>query len=113
MEDVKLRRGDVVICVLKGDYGKPRPAVVVQSDLFTPTHASITLCPLTSHRVDAPLFRLPIAAAPENGLDRDSQIMVDKVVSVKTERVRERIGRLSSPRLDALDDALRRWLNLT
>ena len=41
-----MERGDIIICVLNGDYGKPRPAVVIQSDLFNPTHASITVCPI-------------------------------------------------------------------
>lgn len=112
MESLTLRRGDVVICVLKGDYGKPRPAVVVQSDLFNPTHASVTLCPLTSHHIGASLFRLSIEATPGNGLQQDSQIMVDKLTSVKVERVRQKVGQLSASKLDQLNDALKRWLQL-
>lgn len=112
MEGIALRRGHTVVCVLKGDYGKPRPAVVVQSDLYNPTHASVTICPLTSHQIEAPLFRLPVEPRPRNGLDRPSQIMVDKVVSVKAERVREKIGRLSDEQMDQLDAALKRWLDL-
>ena len=46
-----MNRGDIVICVLKGDYGKPRPAVVIQSDLFNLTHTSITICPITSYLI--------------------------------------------------------------
>ena len=63
-----MKRGDIVIAVTPGDYGKPRPAAVVQSDIFNPTHASITLCPITSHLVDAPLFRLSLQPTTENGL---------------------------------------------
>ena len=106
------RRGDVVVCVLPGDYGKPRPAVVVQSDLFNETHASLTLCPITSHRVDAPLFRLPIPASPKNGLAADSDIMVDKIMTIRRERIARRIGRLSREQIRALDRALRLWLGL-
>lgn len=48
-----MERGDIVICVLSGDYGKQSPAVVIQSDLFNPTHSSITVCPMTSHLTEA------------------------------------------------------------
>jgi mRNA interferase MazF len=46
--ELLMERGDIIICALSGDYGKPRPAVVIQSDLFNPTHASITVCPITT-----------------------------------------------------------------
>jgi mRNA interferase MazF len=53
-----LKRGDLVVVVLPGDYGKPGPALIVQADLFNETHASVTIVPVTSMLVDAPLFRL-------------------------------------------------------
>ena len=56
-----MKRGDIVLAVARGDYGKPRPAVIVQSDLFNPTHASLLVCLLTTELIDAPLFRLPLA----------------------------------------------------
>ena len=74
---MEVKRGDVVICTTSGDYGKPRPAVVVQSDLFNPTHASVTLCPITSNLQPAPLFRLDLAPAKDNGLKKPSQTTVD------------------------------------
>ncbi|MGH2523293.1 MAG: type II toxin-antitoxin system PemK/MazF family toxin [Anaerolineales bacterium] len=71
-----------------GDYGKPRPATVAQSDLFNPTHASFTLCPITSQLVDASLLRLGLQPSAENGLEVPSQIMVDKVTTVRKETLR-------------------------
>ena len=59
-------RGDVVLVVAPGDHGKPRPATVVQSDLFNPTHASVVVCPITSDLADAPLFRVP--TSPDTAL---------------------------------------------
>lgn len=106
------KRGDVVICVLSGDYGKPRPAVIIQSDLFNPTHASITICPLTTHLIDAPLFRLPVKPLTDNGLQNESQIMVDKVTSLKVEKIREKIGKLSEDQIISLDNTIRLWLGL-
>jgi mRNA interferase MazF len=89
-----MRRGEVVTVAAAGDYGKPRPAIVVQSDAFPGAHASVILCQMTSEIVDAPDFRLTIEPAPENGLHAPSQIMVDKPITVRRERVGQRIGRL-------------------
>ena len=52
-----MRRGDVVTVATSGDYGKPRPAVIVQTDAFPESHASIVVCPMTSELVVAPDFR--------------------------------------------------------
>jgi len=77
----------MVVCALAGDYGKPRPAVVVQSDLFNPTHASVVVCLVTSHLVDAPLFRLDVPADSDTGLVKESQVMVDKITAIRADRI--------------------------
>lgn len=105
-------RGDVVVCALPGDYGKPRPAVVVQSDLFNETHASVAVCPVTSMIVDAPLFRIAIEPDADNGLRAPSQVMVDKITALRSDRVKSVIGRLANAQLGRIDDALRMWLGL-
>lgn len=107
-----MRRGEVVVCAAPGDYGKPRPAVVVQSDLFNPTHASVSVCPITSELQDAPLFRLTIDPAPGNGLRARSQVMIDKLQSLRRDRIRRSIGVLSGTQLKKVDAALRLWLGL-
>ena len=94
------------------DFGKPRPALVVQSDIFNPTHASIVICPITSHMVDAPLFRLTISPSQENGLKSESQIMVDKTTAINRERIGKRIGRLIDTELAEVDRALLLWLGI-
>jgi mRNA interferase MazF len=109
---VRFRRGDLVISVLSGDYGKPRPAVVVQADLFNDSHASVVLCPLSSDIRDLPLFRVVLPAANVRGLDRDSEVMVDKIGAVDRRRVRRRIGRLSPAQMQSVNQALRLWLEL-
>jgi len=108
-----LKRGAVVVVAARGAYtGKPRPALVVQSDLFNPTHASVTICPITSDCVDAPLFRITLPPGERTGLRTVSQIMVDKIVSVPRSAVTAEIGRCEETELTAADDALRRWLAL-
>jgi len=109
---LEVSRGDVVISSSPGDYGKPRRALVVQSDLFNPTHPSIVICPITSHLVAAPLFRLPIRPSAGNGLKAESQIMVDKVTSVRQEHIGRRAGRISDVEAAEVDRALTLWLDL-
>lgn len=97
----------------RGAYtGKPRPALVVQSDLFNPTHQSVTICPITSDCVDAPLFRIPLPPGERTGLRTGSQVMVDKIVSVPLPAITTEIGRCDSAELEAVEDAMRRWLGL-
>ena len=109
---MEISRGDVVLAVAPGDYGKPRTAVVVQSDLFNPTHASIVVCPITSLGIDAPLFRLSIVPSTANGIRTESQVMIDKVMALKRERIRRRVGRLPAVEMQAIEQALRLWLGL-
>ena len=109
---MNLHRGDVVTCALAGDFGKPRPVVVLQSDLFNATHPSVTVCPITSHLQEAPLFRVPLAAGQVTGLKLESQAMVDKLSTVRLERVKAVIGRLETDDLARVEAAVMRWLGL-
>jgi len=110
--DLDVQRGDIVVCALSGDYGKPRPAVVVQSDLFNSTHASITICPVTSHIIEAPMFRLELPPTPQTGLKQSSQIMVDKIATLHKDKIRQKIGTLTTEQFSSLNHALKIWLNL-
>ena len=88
-----MHRGDIVTVAAPGDYGKPRPALVIQSDLFDEL-PSVTLCLVTSTLRDAPIFRITIDPSSANGLERVSQIQIDKILTVARERVGAVIGRL-------------------
>jgi mRNA interferase MazF len=99
-------RGDVVIVAAGGDYGKPRPAIIVQSDAFPERHASVIVCQLTSDLADAPDFRVTIEPDAQNGLRVLSQIMADKPVTVRRARVGQQIGRLGRPDIARLNTAL-------
>lgn len=93
MADRLIRRGDIVVAAAPGDYGKPRPVLVVQSDLFSAL-PSFSVCPLTSHlRDDVPLLRLTLEPTKENGLRQTSQIAIDKMTTLPRERFGEIIGR--------------------
>src|SRR5689334_582300 len=90
---MEMKRGDIVTVSLPGDYGKPRPALIIQSDLFD-AHPSITVLPITSELRGAPLFRIDIEPNKQNGLLKRSQVMVDKAHTVSRDKVRERFGTL-------------------
>jgi mRNA interferase MazF len=100
-----VKRGDIVLARLPGDFGKLRPAVVVQSDSLTEAD-SIILCPLTSYERDAPFFRLTIEADTRTGLVETSQVMVEKIGAVRPDRCGRQIGRISEDSLLALDRLL-------
>ena len=108
-----MTRGAIVVVAAKGAYtGKPRPAVIVQADLYNPTHSSLTLCPITSDCVDAPLFRVTLPPGERTGLATVSQVMVDKVVSVPRAAIVREVGRCDALHLELIEEALRRWLDL-
>lgn len=106
-----MKRGDLVTVAVSGDYGKPRPALVVQADAFD-LHPSVIVLPLTSELHDAPLFRLTVNANKETGLRSASQIMVDKATTVPRSKVGPRIGRLNAATMQAVNHALRDFLDL-
>jgi mRNA interferase MazF len=110
---MEVARGSIVVLAARGAYtGKPRPAVVVQSDAFNQTHASITICPITSDCVDAPLFRVFLPPGARTGLTVASQAMADKVSSVPRSAINRAIGTCDDLHLEQIDEALRRWLDL-
>jgi mRNA interferase MazF len=108
----RLKRGDLVVVALPGDFGKPRPALVLQSDLFLATHPSVTVLPITSEIRDAPLFRITVEPARSNGLRKVSQIMVDKPMTFRRDKIGPPIGRLDDDLLVRVNRALVLWLGI-
>ena len=100
-----MKRGDIVTVSAPGDYGKPRPAVVIQSDWLKATD-SVLVSLLTSTLVDAPLYRLLIEPSEMNGLKTPSQIMVDKIIAMPREKCGGIIGHLDDGALIALNHLL-------
>lgn len=88
-----MRRGELVTVAMPGDFGKPRPALVIQADQFEHT-GTVTVLLVSGTLVDAPLIRLTVQPTPANGLHKPSQVMVDKAMSVKRDRLGSAFGRL-------------------
>jgi mRNA interferase MazF len=101
-----MRRGDVVTVAATGDYGKPRPAVIVQTDALPTAHASVVVCQMTSDLSDAPDFRVMIDPSETNGLRVRSQVMADKPVTIRRERIGRQIGHLDDKDVARLNIAL-------
>ena len=104
-----MKRGDLVTIALQGDYGKPRTAVVVQSDYFS-EHPSLTILPVTSELRSVPLFRIMIEPTEGNNLKKRSQVMVDKVQTVSREKIGLTFGKLDDASMLAVNRALAVWL---
>ena len=101
-----MRRGDVVTVAAAGDYGKPRPAVIVQTNALPANHGSVVICQMTSECTDAPDFRVTVDPSATNGLRVRSQVMADKPVTVRRERIGRRIGHLDVKDVARLNVAL-------
>ena len=97
-----MKRGDLVTVALQGDFGKPRPALVIQSDAFSDLE-TVTVLLITSSLIDAPLLRISILPDVANGLAKESQVMIDKAMTVRQERLGPVFGELGA------DDLLRVW----
>lgn len=107
-----MKRGDIVTISLPGDYGKPRPALVIQSDLFA-EHPSVTVLPVTSELRVAPITRISVKPSAQNGLRKPSQVMVDKTATLPRDKVKTRIGTLEPETLRSVNQALVVFMGLT
>jgi len=101
-----VRRGDFVTVATQGDFGKPRPALVIQSDVFNETHATVTVLLVSSEIVNAPIIRITVTPTPGNGLTKVSQVQVDKVMTIRREKIGASFGRLDDETFLAVTRAL-------
>ena len=102
-----MRRGDIVLVALQRDYGKPRPAVIVQDDVITAEGCdSVVVCPVTREISGVLSFRVLVEPTPANGLRKSSEIMVEKLAGVPRRRLRGVVGRLEAEVLRTVERAL-------
>ena len=106
-----MKRGDLVTVELAGDFGKPRPALIVQADSFDATD-SVTLLLISGTLVDAPLLRLTIEPDAQNCLQKTSQIMIDKTMTVRRDRLGQRFGQLTAEEMIPVTRSLALFLGI-
>jgi mRNA interferase MazF len=104
-------RGDLVTVALQGDLGKPRPALLIQADHFD-EHATVTVLPVTGMLVAAPLFRVTVQPSAGNGLSKPSQVMVDKAMTVKRDKIGPVFGHIESESLLEVERCLAVFLGI-
>jgi len=105
-------RGDIVTIAMPGDFGKPRPALIIQANQFN-AHSSVTVLLLTSTNVQAPLLRVSVQPSDNNGLRKPSQVMIDKIMTIKRERLGPAIGRLDSDIMIEIERRVAMFLGIT
>jgi mRNA interferase MazF len=106
-----MKRGDLVTIALQGDYGKPRPALIIQSDFFD-AHPSVTVLPVTTDLRATPLFRVTVEPNRTNALRKPSQVMVDKSMTVAREKIGERFGYLDAGQMLEVERCLAVFLGI-
>lgn len=106
-----MMRGDFVTIAMQGDFGKPRPALVIQADQFG-EHATVTVLPVTSTLVAAPLLRITVQPSVDNGLQKPSQVMLDKVMTVKRDKIGPSFGRIEADAMLEVERCLAVFLGI-
>ena len=106
-----MTRGDLVTIAMAGDFGKPRPALVIQANQFS-EHGSATVLPITSTLVAAPLLRVTLQPSAENGLRKPSQVMVDKAMTVKRDKLGHAFGCIDADALVEVERCLAVFLGI-
>ena len=101
-----MQRGQFVTVIVPGDYGKPRPALIVQSDLFNEL-PSVVICPLTSQlRTGSGQFRLDVIPSKANGLRQPSQLAIDKITAIPAIKVGPVIGHADAELMALVNQSL-------
>jgi mRNA interferase MazF len=106
-----MKRGDLVLVATSGDFGKSRPALVVQTDLFA-EHPSVTVSLITSHLLDSPLCRYLVQPDAESGLTVPSHVQIDKIMTVMRSKINGVIGRLTEKQMSEVTKLLALWIGI-
>jgi len=106
-----VKRGDVVLVAVSGDYGQPRPALIVQSDLFD-EHPSVSICLVSSRLQPTPLFRYQLEPEPGNGLSAVSQVQIDKMMTIPRQKVGKVVGSLTARQMSEITRLIAFWFGI-
>lgn len=101
-----VKRGDVVLMVVPGELGKPRPGVIVQADELGDATTTVLVCPMSSDVQESKVLRPIVTPSADNGLRSHSQVMCEKLLALRRDRIRRVIGSLDAPAIEQLDRAL-------
>ena len=106
-----MKRGEIWTLQDKHYASKARPVVVIQSDKHD-SFDSVILCLFTSYESGDISTRVRIGPSSENGLQKVSYVMTDKIVTVDKSMLGKRVGVLSDDDMLAVSEQLRAILGL-
>lgn len=104
------RRGEIYTAAMGGGYGgKPRPVLVIQSDLYGELPKTVVAL-IASRTVDAPSYRIPVEPTPENGLMVSSEVQPDIIMTVRWDQFGVYCGRLEDAVMQSVNQRLLEFL---
>ncbi len=106
-----MRRGDIIIVAPPSEFGKPRPAVVIQADLAMDGE-TVTFLPITSDLEHFVKIRVPLMPDPMNGLRKPSEVMIERIQTMSLRRIGGIIGQIDRKTMNAVESALMVHLGL-
>ena len=74
--------------------------------------SSVIVCPLSTALRDAPLTRVPIEPTEANGLAQPSEIMMDRITTVRRANVGGRVGELTKQDMIRVEQCLLVFLGI-
>jgi len=113
---VKIKRGTIYTADLNPRFGteagKIRPVLVLQTDVMNNEHPSTLICPMTSRvHPEVDILRVHFKKG-EGGLKVDSDLMMDQIWAIDNERLKSILGKISSVRLEEVEEKIRLVLGL-
>ena len=105
---MEIKRRDIVVLNLGGNIGKPRPALIIQSDILNINSKLSTtiVLPISSELLNMEIIRYKLEPNTKNGLQFNSQIMIDKIMQVEKHRIQKVIGNISKKQIDEIEARL-------
>lgn len=107
---MQVRRGDIFYAdlspVVGSEQGGVRPVLIIQNDVGNRYSPTVIVSAITSQIDKA---KLPIHVelqAGEDGLDRDSVILLEQIRTIDKRRLREKIAHLEGPVMEKVNEAL-------
>lgn len=103
-----MKRGDLIIVNLGGNVGKPRPALIIQTNILNENNQLLTtiVLPVTSELLNMEIIRYKLEPTIANGLQSTSQIMIDKIMQIEKNKVRKVIGHITKKQLVEIEARL-------
>ena len=106
-----MKRGELWTLRDRNYASKARPVVIVQADSEN-FFDSVILCLFTSFKSENISTRVKIEPSPENGLEKTSYVMTDKIITVEKSLLGKQLGNLTSEEMHHIAGKLAKILDI-